>query len=79
MENDVRPWEEHLYKCGDEMIPTIGDVCLVLVRQRVKVLSINDDNTANVALIPETPLPDGIVVIMNGVPFKYISADSDDK
>lgn len=61
------------------MIPTIGEVCLALVMQRVKVLSINDDNTANVALIPETPLPCGTVVIMSGVPFEYISADTDAK
>lgn len=59
------------------MIPTIGEVCLALVRQRVKVLSINDNGTANVALIPDTTLPDGVVIVMNGVPFKYMSADID--
>jgi hypothetical protein len=60
------------------MIPIVGEVCIALLRQRVKVLSINDNNTANVALIPTTELPANAIVIMNGVPFKYISPDDDD-
>jgi len=60
------------------MIPTIGDVCTALIRQRVEVLSINNDNTANVALVPGTPLPNNATIIMNGVPFKYLSPDADE-
>jgi hypothetical protein len=60
------------------MIPIVGEVCIALLRQRVEVLSINNNNTANVALIPGTPLPDGGVIIMNGVPFNFLTTDDDD-
>ena len=79
MEHDVWSREEHLHKYGEEMIPTIGEVGIALVMQRVKVLSINADDTANVALITGTPLPDNAVVMMNGVPFEYMSPDTDEQ
>lgn len=60
------------------MIPIVGEVCTALLRQRVEVLSINDGNTANVALVPGTPLPNNAVIIMNGVPFKYLASDTDE-
>lgn len=61
------------------MIPNEGEVCIALLRHRVKVLTVDtDDDTANVALIPDIPLPDDGVIIMNGVPFKFLTTDDDE-
>lgn len=61
------------------MIPNEGEDCIALLRHRVKVLTIDtNNNTANVALIPDIPSVDGAVIIMNGVPFKCLTTDDDD-
>lgn len=54
------------------MIPKVGDTVIAMIRQRVKVLSVDHD-AATVELIPDTPLPDGARVLFRGVPFEYLT------
>lgn len=55
----------------------IGDVAIAMIRQRVKILEINDDNTAKVEIIPNVPLPDEARIVFCGVPLEYISEDEE--
>jgi len=62
--------------CDDTAKPKVGDTMIALLQHRVKIIAINSDDTANVLLLPETSLPEGAVLVVNNVPFRYLLDDA---
>jgi len=61
--------------CNDNTKPKDGDTMIALLQHRVKIIAINSNDTANVLLLPETSLPEGAVLVVNNVPFRYLLDD----
>ena len=76
---DISPKEVDMFAKAIEIQnlwkPKVGDTMIALLQHRVKIIAINSNDTANVLLLPETSLPEGAVLVVNNVPFRYLLDD----